>query len=169
MYVCMHLYISVCVYMCMDTWTFLYRHSNFQRDGHQIQHKVCCIPSPSRGVRGRTPLFTSPPSPAGGIVVTDLVRDYCLKRGNAHFLTCQHFLNVTDSLENGKSVKEPPALNFSQSRTPLWPIETQTDPGAKRTRWDSGSHEELVHDKLEQGHCAKSWWETRVSCVCLFF
>ncbi|EPQ18107.1 Ephexin-1 [Myotis brandtii] len=41
--------------------------------------------------------------------------------------------HLADSPENGKSVKELPALNFSQSRTPLWPIETQTDPGAKRT------------------------------------
>nr|KAF6337150.1 neuronal guanine nucleotide exchange factor [Myotis myotis] len=42
--------------------------------------------------------------------------------------------HLEDSPENGKSVKELPALNFSQSRTPLWPIETQRDPGAKRTR-----------------------------------
>ncbi|ELK32607.1 PREDICTED: ephexin-1 [Myotis davidii] len=41
--------------------------------------------------------------------------------------------HLADSPENGKSVKELPALNFSQSRTPLWLIETQTDPGAKRT------------------------------------
>ncbi|XP_059559547.1 ephexin-1 isoform X2 [Myotis daubentonii] len=41
--------------------------------------------------------------------------------------------HLADSPENGKSVKELPALNFSQSRTPLWPIETQRDPGAKRT------------------------------------
>ncbi|XP_036175578.1 ephexin-1 isoform X4 [Myotis myotis] len=41
--------------------------------------------------------------------------------------------HLEDSPENGKSVKELPALNFSQSRTPLWPIETQRDPGAKRT------------------------------------
>ncbi|CAK6448350.1 unnamed protein product [Pipistrellus nathusii] len=47
--------------------------------------------------------------------------------------------HLADSLENGKSVKEPPVLNFSQSRTPLWPIEIQTDPGAKRTSESSST------------------------------
>lgn len=164
---CMHvrMYLHVCI--CTCKWSFLHHNYNFHRaviPGHSIQYKVLQIPT-GEWEEEHTSSLPILPLP-GDSCYWPSHRDTCLERGRFTFSNSLHFLNFTDSLENGKSVQEPLTLNLPQSGTHLWRIPTQTDSEAKRTRWEQQITRGAVSWQDVAGIIVQSLDGTiRVSCV----